>query len=169
MSHETGSVSRTSRVMIGVVAALAVVTAALVLAGAAQACGLDKGKAAAVPAQPANATAEQAASRSPSPAAAPEGMRAFVAPETGQLRGPTPEEAAALTRFIASALAIPSLAQVGQHANGAVSVELGDEFMNDVVVHRNPDGTLSWACVPHPRSRSVLDAPAPPPAGLEKE
>lgn len=98
------------------------------------------------------------------------GMRAFIDPATGQFREPTSEEAAALTRFMAQALSFPAAPQIVQHANGAVSAQLGEEYMNDVVVRKNPDGTLSWVCVPHPLSEDVLKTPAPAKSSdLEKE
>jgi len=123
-----------------------------------------------------SASASNAATGAPGPAQASgsagtavPGLRAFRDPETGQLRAPTAEEAAALTRLLASALAIPGTSPVVQHANGMLSVQLGEEYMNDVVVRRNPDGTLAWVCVPHPQSGGVLQAPPAKSPELEKE
>jgi hypothetical protein len=89
-------------------------------------------------------------------------MRAFVDPVTGQLREPTAEEIASLNRFLVRAMTLPTAPQVVQHANGMLSAELGEEYMTDVVVRKAPDGTLAWACVPHPLSGNVLRTPAPP-------
>jgi hypothetical protein len=132
-------------------------------------------KAAAPPQQPAAPAPAQNVPATPAlaPAAEPagqDGMRAFIDPATGQLRQPTPEEAAALHRFVLRALTIPTTAQVVSYPNGMLSALLGDEYMNDVVVRKNPDGTLSWVCVPRPLSESVLNTPAPPKSPeLEKE
>jgi len=130
---------------------------------------------------PAKAKAEKAAAEKPaaetSAATAPvegagqAGLKAFVDPATGQLREPTPEEAAAasrLTRFARAGVTSEPKAVV--HPSGALSVELGEEYMNDVVVQRNADGTLSTVCVPHSQSRKALEKTAPPPKPeLEKE
>jgi hypothetical protein len=132
------------------------------------------GKAAAPPEKPASTPVQNAPAtpaQAPSAEAAGQaGMRAFIDPVTGQLREPTAEEAAALTRFVARALALPTGPQVVRHPNGMLSAQLGDEYMNDVVVRKNPDGTLSWVCVPRPLSESVLTTPAPPKSPeLERE
>lgn len=98
------------------------------------------------------------------------GMRAFIDPATGQLREPTAEEAAALARRGLRASAMSTGPEVVRHANGMLSAELGDDYMTEVVVRRNADGSLSMACVPKPLTATVLYAPAKPrPAELEKE
>jgi hypothetical protein len=43
-----------------------------------------------------------------------------------------------------------------------LSVELGEEYMTEVVVRRNADGSLAMACVPRPLTDAVLKTPAPP-------
>ena len=97
------------------------------------------------------------------------GMRAYIDPATGQLREPTAEEVAALGRRGLRASAL-STKPVVQHADGMLSVELGEEYMTEVVVRRNADGSLAMACVPRPLTDAVLKTPAPPRSPeLEKE
>ena len=108
-------------------------------------------------------------SLAPVDAGAEAGMRAYIDPATGQLREPTAEEVAALGRRGLRASAL-STKPVVQHADGMLSVELGEEYMSEVVVRRNADGSLSMACVPRPLTDAVLKTPAPPRSPeLEKE
>ncbi|HQR45871.1 MAG TPA: hypothetical protein PLB02_05255 [Thermoanaerobaculia bacterium] len=120
---------------------------------------------------PARQDAAKPAVAAPVEPAGQAGMKAFIDPATGQLREPTPEEAAAaarLTRLVRAGVTAEPKAVV--HPNGMVSAELGEEYMNDVVVRKGPDGKLSMACVPHAESPKALDKPAPPAkAELEKE
>jgi hypothetical protein len=77
------------------------------------------------------------------------GLRAFIDPQTGQLRQPTPEEAAQLAAEIhASRLRALSELEVVVHPDGMKSVDLKDAFLIDVVARRNPDGSLSIGCLP---------------------
>lgn len=64
---------------------------------------------------------------------------------TGQLRGPTQEEAAALQVKMKAARARISAKSPMQkwHRSGAVGSRLTDEFMHQVVATRNADGTLT--------------------------
>ena len=77
------------------------------------------------------------------------GLRAFIDPQTGQLREPTPEEAAELAAAARAArLQKLSELEVVEHPDGMKSVDLKDAFMIDLVAHRNPDGSLSIGCLP---------------------
>ena len=156
MSQKIRHVRPWVRFLPGLVAGLAV-SALGVRATEAAGCGTCV-KAKAHAAKPATSAPAQAQGTAAAAADQP-GVRAFIDPTTGRLREPTPEETAALTRFLAAALALPGPPQIVQHANGALSAQLGEDYMNDVVVRRNPDGTLSWVCVPHPLSESVLKSP----------
>jgi hypothetical protein len=91
------------------------------------------------------------------------GFRAFIDPQTGQLREPTPEEAQALSRAARAefARAVESLEAV-VHPDGMVSVDLKGLFMQDLVVVKRPDGSLSMRCLPD--SEKELTSPAPPPS-----
>jgi hypothetical protein len=99
------------------------------------------------------------------------GFRAFIDPQTGQLREPTPEEAQALSRAAREefARAVESLEEV-VHPDGTISVDLKGLFMQSVVVVRNPDGSLSMRCVPEQETPAALATPArrKPPAALEE-
>ena len=60
--------------------------------------------------------------------------------------------------------------QVVQHPGGMVSAQLGDEYMNDVVVRKSADGKLVFICAPHSQAEKALEKPAPPKSQeLEKE
>lgn len=92
------------------------------------------------------------------------GMRAFVDPKTGELRPPTPEEGAALSRAIAGegrfrAQAVKE-AQVG--VNGGVNYYLGDEGMVDVIAHIGSDGKAVFACSNRAETPKVLARPPAP-------
>ena len=77
------------------------------------------------------------------------GLRAFIDPQTGQLRAPTPEEAAQLAAEVhASRLQALSELEVVVHPDGMKSVDLQDAFLIDLVARRNPDGSLTTACLP---------------------
>jgi len=91
------------------------------------------------------------------------GFRAFIDPQTGQLREPTPEEAQALSRAARAefARAVQSLEAV-VHPDGMVSVDLKGLFMQDLVVVKRPDGSLSMRCLPD--SEKELTSAVPPPS-----
>lgn len=96
------------------------------------------------------------------------GVKAFIDPKTGQLRPPTPEEERELASAgpagarLKGAVVFKALLA----PNGMLSLVLGDEFMNDVVVRQSPDGGMSYVCVPAPQSgKALADAP---PAPLEE-
>ena len=106
------------------------------------------------------------------PAHATPGLRAFLDPQTGELRQPTAEEARALSRASreAFALAVDSL-QAVVHPDGMISVDLGDLFQQDLVAVKGPDGSISMRCLPRAGSfaqRRSTPAPAPAPALEEK-
>ena len=88
--------------------------------------------------------------------------RVFLDPQTGQLRQPTPEEAARLgAESRASRLRALADLEVVVHPDGSKSVALKDAFLVDLVARRNPDGSLSIRCLP-PGTRG---GQMPPPAG----
>ena len=94
----------------------------------------------------------------PVPAAFSAGMRAAVDRESGELRAPTNEEARRLSE--AGAAAMPSAAgelEMVQHPDGTISVDLKGAFMQDIVVRKKPDGSLSFDCVPRDRKVRVLE------------
>ena len=87
------------------------------------------------------------------------GVRVFVDPATGRVREPTSEElrAYAERRRAARAAAPPPVFEVVTYPDGMVSVDLGDAFLFDVRIARQPDGSQRLECVP----RSAARAPAP--------
>jgi hypothetical protein len=92
------------------------------------------------------------------------GLRAFIDPQTGQLRTPTPEEAARLAAAVhAARLQTLSELEIVVHPDGMKSVDLKDAFLIDLVASRNPDGSLSISCLP-PGTTPGTPPPAPPPA-----
>lgn len=78
-------------------------------------------------------------------------LHVFVDPATGRPRPPTAEELRRLAeeRLAARANAPPRVFTVITHANGMKSVDLGDAFLFDLRVVRQPDGTTRLECLPH--------------------
>jgi hypothetical protein len=91
------------------------------------------------------------------------GFRAFIDPQTGQLRQPTPEEAQALSRAARKEFeqTVKNLQPI-VHPDGTISVDLQGLFMQDLVAVKNPDGSLSIRCVPDSEKATALAIPAPP-------
>lgn len=97
------------------------------------------------------------------------GLRAFIDPQTGQLREPTPEEAAQLAAAVhASRVQALSELEVVVHPDGMRSVDLKDAFLIDLVARRNPDGSLSIGCLP-PSTSGPTPPAARPAAPVLKE
>jgi hypothetical protein len=84
-------------------------------------------------------------------AAAGPALRAFIDPETGQLRAGSPEEARALAAAAHAGLAraIEALQPV-VHPDGMISLDLQGLFMQNFVAVRMPDGSISMGCVEGP-------------------
>jgi hypothetical protein len=127
------------------------------------------------PASPRPAAAKE--DRGPVPAAGA-GMKAAVDRQTGKLRRPTAEEEKELdeaTAQLKQAQAPVVATQAVQHANGMTSLVLGPEFlefMNTAVATVNPDGTVSWTCVPDRLKVDELarsGIPTPQAAALEEK
>ena len=99
------------------------------------------------------------------------GLRAFIDPQTGQLRPPTAEEALALSAAarVEAAREIDGLEAV-LHADGMMSLDLKGQFLQNVVVRRAPDGSLSIGCVEGPSPSVPLHlGPAKPAPVLEEK
>jgi hypothetical protein len=88
------------------------------------------------------------------------GLRAFIDPQTGQLRQPTPEELATWTKAAREELsrAVESL-QPTVLPDGTLALDLQGLFMQDLVVTRRPDGSLSTQCVPDSEREVAFAAP----------
>ena len=80
-------------------------------------------------------------------------LRAFIDPQTGQLRPPTPEEAQALARAARAEFAREAEAlEAVVHPDGMISVDLKGRFLQDFVVVRKPDsGRFGSGACPTPR------------------
>ena len=109
---------------------------------------------------------EQKAAPAPESAgkAAPQ-MIVVKDPQTGELRAPTAAEAAAL-KALPAAKPAPKAGVAGQKTtvekllSGRVRAKLGPEYMRYSVVTKNPDGSLSYDCVPESKVEGALKAPA---------
>lgn len=90
------------------------------------------------------------------------GLRAFIDPQTGQLRDPTPEEIEALSRSAREefARAVESLEPVVL-PDGTIALDLKGLFMHTMVAVRNPDGSLSILCLPDSEMAVALVTPPP--------
>jgi hypothetical protein len=86
-------------------------------------------------------------------------LHVFVDPATGRVREPTADElrAYAERRRAARAAAPAPVFEVVTYPDGMVAVDLGDAFLFDVRLSRQPDGSRRLECVP----RSAVPAPAP--------
>ncbi len=98
-------------------------------------------------------------------------VRAFIDPDTGKLRAPTREEEQALVRAIppraarqAQAARVPVV-----HANGIVSIEVGEDLMEDVVVRTGDDGKPVFLCTPRSETARALTRALAPKAGVAAE
>jgi hypothetical protein len=103
------------------------------------------------------------------------GQKAAVDPDTKKLRAPSHEESEALDAQAKPAV-VPAVTPTVL-SNGAVRVELPEEYMDASVVQKNPDGSLTVQCV---RGMAAADAlvraeskagavkPAPVPAPTDK-
>ena len=94
------------------------------------------------------------------------GLRAFRDPVTGQLRKPTPEEAAAAAKAEAKAThELTPVFEVVVHPDGMKTVDLQGGFTSAAVATRNPDGSITVRCVP---AGAASFAPPSGPAPEEK-
>ena len=169
------TISQLSTFLAGSTAAFAMLVLLGGTAGAAETGSCAKKKASARPAATSAAKPEAAKAQAETPAetAGQAGMKAYIDPATGKLREPTAEDAAAAAAAAAKsrqAQAARPEPVVVQHSSGMVSAELGEEYMEDVVVRKNADGTLAFQCVPRSRTEKVLTKPgSPAKPELEKE
>lgn len=88
-------------------------------------------------------------------APAPAGLKAAKDTDATTVRTPTPDEDAEL----GSSPATPTTVYVG--ANGSLTAVLGDEFMSDLAVVKNSDGTLTTSCGPHERGHRHVQGTKP--------
>lgn len=94
---------------------------------------------------------------------------AGVDPVTGKLRQPTSKEFQALSeQMVKMFAAAPTSVTVTEYADGTLSADLGEAFMNMTLVRINPDGTTSEACVETLGQALEFFAQTPAPAYEEK-
>lgn len=96
------------------------------------------------------------------------GLQIAIDPETGRLRPPTEEEAAALAQgmrdlFGSQSFAAASDTVVTEHKDGMLSAVLGLDTLNFTVLRSNGDGTYSKECVSSPEAAEAFVAAAPQP------
>jgi len=179
MRNKAEPVSEWPRLLLGLSAVIAVFGLGAGPAGAGDNGSCTKQKVAAKPAATAAAPAEAAKAPAATPAetAGDAGMKAYIDPATGKLREPTAEDAAAAAATKAKsreALKGAPEPVIVQHAGGMVSAQLGEEYMEDVVVRKNADGTLTFQCASRSQAKKASDKQAEKPAPqakpeLEKE
>jgi hypothetical protein len=76
------------------------------------------------------------------------GMQVAIDPKTGRLRPPTQEESRALAQALRQQFRTPSSPlEVIQAENGALAVELPEDFMETIVLRTHEDGTESIDCM----------------------
>jgi hypothetical protein len=88
-------------------------------------------------------------------------MKAFIDPQTGELRPGTPEEEAELARVISGqrGLRTEATREAMVREDGSVILELGEDSMEDLVVRVLPDGKPVFLCVPRPETVKAFTRP----------
>jgi len=100
------------------------------------------------------------------PAPAAGSYRIFRDPVTGQVRAPTPQEAARIAAEESAAAGPAPAFEIVVHPDGMQSVDLHGAFAAKLVITRAPDGTLTVTCLPS--GANPPPAPARTPALEEK-
>jgi hypothetical protein len=104
----------------------------------------------------------------PAEGAGAAGFRAFIDPQTGELREGTPEEQRALSNgaraLSTEAAQIPEMVV---YPDGLIVVDLKGNFMQSMTAVRNPDGSLSIGCGPD-SAKTAAPKPAHAPALEER-
>lgn len=76
------------------------------------------------------------------------GMQVAIDPATGRLRQPTPAEARQLLQGLQQMLKASPRAHVAeQHADGTLSLVLGDEYLSVALAKLGTGGAVAQACV----------------------
>lgn len=104
------------------------------------------------------------------PAGGGTGLVAAVDPVTGQLRQPTSAELKILADQMKNQVFANATGTVAitEFADGTVSADLGQNFMNMSIARINPDGSTSSACVESIDQALQFFAAAPAPAYEDK-
>ena len=96
------------------------------------------------------------------------GFRVFRDPVTGQVRQPTPEEAARWAAAEPAPEAQPAF-EIVVHPDGMQSVDLHGAFAASLVIRRGPDGSVTLTCLPPGASPDAPPAPPGASAPLEEK
>lgn len=118
-----------------------------------------------------NAAPKKVVKRTQVEVAKPNGgaLVAGVDPVTGKLRQPSSAEYQALSEAMTKMFAnTASSVTVTEYADGSMSADLGDAFMNMTLIRINPDGTTSEACVESLDQALEFFAQTPAPAYEDK-
>jgi hypothetical protein len=104
------------------------------------------------------------------PAGGGTGLVAAIDPVTGQLRQPTSAELKILADQMKNQVFANATGTVAitEFADGTVSADLGQNFMNMSIARINPDGSTSSACVESIDQALQFFAAAPTPAYEDK-
>jgi hypothetical protein len=110
----------------------------------------------------------------PVPQAPQAGLRAYIDPETGQLRQPTQEELLAESQAgqLAKSLRQQSVQQGTEFVtpSGAIGMYLDDSFMSYSVVQKTESGALAEFCVVGPeQAAKVMNLKAPESSALQRK
>jgi hypothetical protein len=92
-------------------------------------------------------------------------MKAFIDPQTGELRPGTPEEEAALASAMAGGrtLRTESAREVMVKPDGTMMMELGEDGMEDLIARATPDGKPVFLCVPRSEAVKAFTGPVSSP------
>jgi hypothetical protein len=98
-------------------------------------------------------------------------MKAFIDPQTGELRPGTPEEEEALARAMAGerTLRTASTREVLIKSDGSMLLELGEDGMVDLIARTTPAGKPVFVCVPHSEAVKALAGPVSSPKATAEE
>ena len=86
------------------------------------------------------------------------GVQVAIDPKTGRLRPPTPEESRALAQALKQQFVTPSQPlQVIQAENGALALELPEDFMETAILRAHEDGTESIECMSPAEAARIIE------------
>jgi hypothetical protein len=89
------------------------------------------------------------------------GMQVAIDPKTGRLRPPTAEESRALAEALRQQFAAPTRPlEVIRAANGALAMELPEDYMETAIIRIAPDGTRSIECVSPAEAERIISEEA---------
>jgi hypothetical protein len=94
------------------------------------------------------------------------GMQVAIDPATGKLRPPTAEESRALAEALHQQFAPSSRPlTVIQAANGALALELTEDYMETALLRIHPDGSTTIDCMSPAEAERIIGEEGPNPEG----